>query len=262
MAGASDPAGYTLAELCIAAAAEAWRHDGEVLATGIGLVPRLAAGLAMLTFNPDLLMTDGEAYLVSEPVPVGPRRGYQPRVEGWMPYRRVFETLWQGRRHAMLGPTQIDRTGAANISCIGDHRRPRTQLLGVRGFPGNSIHHPNSFFVPNHSPRVFVEKVDMASSVGADPARLPRGVRGDFVDLRLVVTNLAVLDFQGPGRQLRLVSVHPGVEARQVQEQTGFELARAEPLRTTPPPSPEQLRLIREVLDPSDLRAGVFAASA
>lgn len=260
MPGAPELASHTLAELCIAAAAEAWRHDGEVLATGIGLVPRLAASLAMLTFNPDLLMTDGEAFLVSEPVPVGPRQGYEPRIEGWMPYRRVFETLWQGRRHAMVGPTQIDRSGCANISCIGDHRRPRTQLLGVRGFPGNTIHHPNSFFVPNHSKRVFVEKVDMASSVGFDPARLRPGVRRDFVDLRLVVTNLAVLDFRGPGRTLRLVSVHPGVDADEVQEQTGFGLARAEPVRTTPAPSPEPLRLIREVLDPHDLRAGVFAA--
>ena len=156
MARAPESTSHTLAELCIAAAAEAWRHDGEVLATGIGLVPRLAASLAMLTFNPDLLMTDGEAFLVFEPVPVGPRQGYEPRIEGWMPYRRVFETLWLGKRHAMVGPTQIDRYGTANISCIGDHRRPRAQLLGVRGFPGNTIHHPNSFFVPDHSKRVFV----------------------------------------------------------------------------------------------------------
>ncbi len=251
---------HTLAELCITAAAEAWRHDGEVLATGIGLVPRLAAGLAMLTFNRDLLMTDGEAFLVSEPVPVGPRQGYEPRIEGWMPYRRVFETLWQGRRHAMVGPTQIDRTGAANISCIGDHRRPRAQLLGVRGFPGNTIHHPNSFFVPSHSKRVFVEKVDMASSVGYDPARFRPGVRRDFVDLRLVVTNLAVLDFQGPDHTLRLASLHPGVGVDQVQEHTGFELALRDPLPTTPTPGAEALRLIREVLDPHDLRAGVFDA--
>ena len=64
---------YTLSELCICAASEAWRGDGEVLATGIGLIPRLAASLAKMTHSPELMMTDGEAYLVSEPVPVGPR---------------------------------------------------------------------------------------------------------------------------------------------------------------------------------------------
>ncbi len=249
---------FTLAELCIAAAAEAWRDDGEVLATGIGLIPRLAASLAYLTFNRDLMMTDGEAFLVSEPVPVGPRGGYEPRIEGWMPYRRVFENLWGGKRHAMVGPTQMDRYGASNISFIGDPARPKSQLLGVRGYPGNTIHHPNSFFVPNHSPRVFVEKVDMASSVGNDPARFGPGVRRDFVDLRLVVTNLAVLDFEGPDRTLRLRTVHPGVELETVHQQTGFELAEAPKLDETPAPTAEQLGIIRDVIDPHNLRAGVF----
>lgn len=259
MGGAAGSGQFSLAELCIVAAAEAWRRDGEVLATGIGLVPRLAASLAKLTFNPELLITDGEAFLVSEPVPVGPRDGYRPRIEGWMPYRRVFENLWSGRRHAMVGPTQIDRYGAANISCIGDPARPRAQLLGVRGFPGNTIHHPNSFFIPDHSARVFVEKVDMASSVGYDPARFAPGVKRDFVDLRLVVSNLAVLDFRGPGRTLRLVSVHPGVSPEAVQERTGFALALAPELGQTPAPTAQQLDVIRRVIDPHGLREGVFA---
>ena len=149
---------YTLAELCITGAAEVWRDDGEVLATGIGLIPRLAASLAKASFNPDLMMTDGEAYLVTEPVPPGPRNGYEIQIEAWMPYRRVFENLWSGKRHAMVGPTQIDRFGQSNISCIGDYESPKAMLLGVRGFPGNTIHHPNSFFVPNHGVRVFVDK--------------------------------------------------------------------------------------------------------
>jgi glutaconate CoA-transferase subunit B len=159
----------------------------------------------------------------------------------------------------MVGPTQIDRYGAANISCIGDWARPRAQLLGVRGFPGNTIHHPNSFFIPDHSTRAFVEKVDMASSVGYDPARFAPGVKRDFVDLRLVVTNLAVLDFDGPGRTLRLRSVHPGVAPEAVQARTGFALARAPEIGETPAPTAEQLDLIRRVIDPHDLRAGVFA---
>src|SRR5579864_1111568 len=66
-------ADFTLAELAIAAASEAWRGSGEVLATGIGIVPRLAASLAKLTHSPELLLNDGEAYLVEEPVPLGPR---------------------------------------------------------------------------------------------------------------------------------------------------------------------------------------------
>jgi len=249
---------HTLVDLCIAAAAEAWRGDGEILATGIGLVPRLAAGLAWRTFSPDLLMTDSECMLVSEPVPVGPRDGYQPKVEGWMPFGKIFDHLWGGRRHAMTSPTQIDRLGYSNISCIGDPARPKVQLLGVRGVPGNTINHPCSFFVPDHNRRVFVERVDMASGVGYDPGRWPRGVRQDFRDLRLVVTNLAVLDFGGPEHAMRVRSLHPGVTLAQVQEQTSFPLATADPVATTPAPTAEQLRLIRTILDPRDLRATVF----
>ena len=75
---------YKLVDLIICAAAEAWRNDGEVLATGIGVVPRLAASLCMKTINSDLMMTDSEAWLVSEPVPIGPRGAYKPRLETWM----------------------------------------------------------------------------------------------------------------------------------------------------------------------------------
>ncbi len=76
---------YSLAELMICAAAQAWRDDGEVLATGIGVIPRLAASLSMLDNNPQLMMTDSEAYMVAEPVPVGPRNGYEPSATaGWV----------------------------------------------------------------------------------------------------------------------------------------------------------------------------------
>jgi glutaconate CoA-transferase subunit B len=256
MTAAAD---HTLAELCITAAAEAWRDAGEVLASGLGLVPRLAAGLAKLTFSPDLLMTDAEALLVAEPVPVGKRGDYRLQVEGWMPFRKVFDVLWSGRRHAMTMPTQIDRFGQINISYIGGtYEKPKVQLLGVRGIPGNTINHPCSFFVGDHSKRSFVERVDMVSGAGYDPARWKDGVRRDLHRLGLVVTNLAVLDFGGPDHALRLRSLHPGVTLEQVEAATSFPLVRADDLRETPTPTAEQLRLIRTVLDPHDLRATVF----
>jgi glutaconate CoA-transferase subunit B len=251
---------YTLAELCIAAASEAWRDAGEVLASGLGLVPRLAAGLAKLTFSPDLQMTDAECLLVAEPVPVGKRpAGYRMPVEGWLPFRKVFDLLWSGRRHAMTMPTQIDRYGAINISYIGGaFAKPKVQLLGVRGIPGNTINHPCSFFVGDHSKRSFVERVDMASGVGYDPARWQPGVRRDLHRLGLVVTNLAVLDFEGPDHAMRVRSVHPGVTLEQLEAATSFPLARAADLRETPAPTAEQLHLLRTMLDPHNTRATVF----
>jgi len=247
-------ASCSLAELLICAASECWRDDGEVLATGIGVVPRLAASLAMLTSNPDLLMTDSEAFMVAEPVPLGARNGYVPKFDSWMGFSRIFDNVWGGRRHALVGPTQIDRFGQANISCIGDYAKPKAQMLGVRGFPGNSISHANSFFVPSHSRRVFVEgEVDMVASVGYNPARLARGWSLDDIDIRLIVTDLCVLDFGGPQHQMRVRSLHPGVELAQVLDNTSFDLALPAQIPTTAMPSAGQLEILQR-LDPHNLR--------
>jgi len=243
-----------LVDLLITACARAWEYDSEVLASGIGVVPRLAASLAMHK-NPDLMMTDSEAYMVSEPVPVGPRNGYEPKRETWMGFSRIFDNVWSGKRHALVGPTQIDRFGQANISAIGDYRKPKIQMLGVRGFPGNSISHANSFFVPNHSKRVFVEgEVDMVASIGYNPDRLPKGYSLDDIDIRLIVTNLCVMDFGGPDHQMRLVSLHPEVTKEQVIENTGFAIFVPDDVPETAVPTDEELALI-ERFDPNTLRA-------
>jgi acyl CoA:acetate/3-ketoacid CoA transferase beta subunit len=245
----------SLAEICVVACAEAWRGDGAILASAIGLVPTLAARLAQLTFAPDLLVTDGEAGLVvpaAEPV-VGDAVVGDTVQEGWLPYRAVLSPqVASGRRHVMMGAAQIDRFGNQNISCIGDWARPKAQLLGVRGAPGNTVNHPVSYWVPKHSRRVFVEQVDMVSGVGYDRA-LKLGAPG-FHELRRVVTNLAVLDFAGPDHSMRLASVHPGVSVSDVAEATGFLLAAPYQVPVTRLPTSEELTLIRERLDPDRRR--------
>ena len=250
---------FTLAELCVCCAAEAFRDDGEALATSIGLVPRLGAGLAKLSFAPGLMMTDGEAYLVSEPVPVGPRGDYRPKIEGLMTYERVFDLIYRGKRHAMVTPVQVDRFGQMNISVIGDYAKPKAALLGVRGYPGNTVSNANSMFIPNHGKRTLVAgEVDMVGGVGYNPARWPGGTKPRFLDLRRIISNLAVMDFQGPNNQVRVISLHPGVSFEEVQDNTSFELAVADGLGVTPPPTDAQLAIIRERLDPHDLRATLF----
>jgi acyl CoA:acetate/3-ketoacid CoA transferase beta subunit len=244
---------YTLAELCISACAEAWRGDGEILASPIGVIPRLAAALARALFEPDLLLTDGEAYLIAEPGHVGAAPG-EATVEGWMPFSKVFDATWSGRRHVMMGASQVDRFGNTNISCIGDWHRPTRQLLGVRGAPGNSINHACSYFVPSHTLRVFVQDVDVVSGVGYDRKRWSN-ICAAFVEVRCIVTNLAVLDFAGPDNAARVRSIHPHVTIDDVVEKTGFELVIPDDLPTTAPPAPEALQLIRNVLDPGGRRA-------
>jgi acyl CoA:acetate/3-ketoacid CoA transferase beta subunit len=224
----------TRADVCVVACAEAWRGDGAILASFAGLIPRLGARLAQLTFSPELLVTDGEATLLRD-----------EQVEGWLPYRAVFGMVAAGTRHVMMGASQLDRYGNQNISCIGDWHRPKSQLLGVRGAPGNTVNHPTSYWVPRHSPRVFVEHVDMVSGAGHD-----RGAH----EIRLVVTDLAVLDFATPDRSMRLRSVHPGVTVDEVVAATGFPLTVPHEVPPTREPTAEELTLLRKHLDPDGLR--------
>lgn len=247
---------YTLAELCIVACAEAFRDSGEVLATGIGVIPRIAASLAMNSFNPDLMMTDGEAMMVGKPNPLSRDSDYVQANENWMGYQRIFDNVWSRKRHAMLGPVQVDRWGQSNTSALGGtYEAPKTQMLGARGFPGNSISHPNSFFVPGHNTRVFVdEEVDFVSSIGYNPARLPKGHSLDDVDIAVIVTDLCVMDFGGPDHQVRLVSLHPGITVAQVVENTGFEINVPDSVPVTAAPTEEQLAMIAEI-DPNNARS-------
>lgn len=246
---------FSLAELMIVAASEAWRDNGEVLASGLGIIPRLGASLAKMTHSPELLMTDSEAFLVEEPIPVGPRGNYEPKYSGYMPFERVFDCVWHGKRHAMVGPTQIDRWAQSNLSVVGDYNKPKVAMLGVRGLPGNSINHRNSFFVPVHSKRVFVEgEVDMVSGVGFKPERWSEHMRQDLMGIGVAITNLCVMDFAGPDNAARVVSLHPGVSFDLVQENTGFPLLKAENLGETAHPTAEQLEVIA-TLDPHNLRS-------
>jgi glutaconate CoA-transferase subunit B len=249
---------FSLAELMIVATSEAWRGNGEVLASGITPIPRLGASLAKITHSPELLMTDSEAFLVEEPIPLGPRGDYVPKFSGSLSFSRVFDCVWRGKRHAMIGPIQIDRWGQSNLSCIGDFHKPKLQQLGVRGLPGNSINHINSYFTPAHSNRIFVEgEVDMVGGVGYRTDRFAPGMKRDFVDLRLIVSNLCVMDFGGPDHAIRVTLLHPGVTFEEVQASTGFPLVRSETLGTTPGPTEEQLAIIRK-LDPHNIRATIL----
>lgn len=249
----------TLVDLCIVACSEAFRGNGEIVATGVGPVPRVAAGLAKLTHTPELMMTDGEAYLVEQPVPLGPRKYDDRKPAGYLPFSRFFDSaVWSGRRHAMVTPTQLDRFGQINLSYMGGtYDKPKTQMLGVRGFPGNTIYHPNSFFFPAHSARVFVPHVDMISGVGYNPAKRVPGGNFSGVNLRRIVTNLCVMDFGGPENQIRVISLHPGVTFDEVQAATGFELAQADNIEVTRLPTADELAVIAS-LDPHNVRASVL----
>jgi acyl CoA:acetate/3-ketoacid CoA transferase beta subunit len=241
----------TRADVCAAAIADAFRDDGEIFASPMGLLPMLGVRLAKLTSNPDLVISDGESLFLAGVPPLFAKGDV---VEGWIPFRKVFDVVAYGKRHVMMGATQVDRHGNQNISAIGDWKQPKRQLLGSRGAPGNTVNNRTSYWVPKHSPRVFVERVDIVSGVGPKLARQAGPAAARYHDIHRVVTNLAVFDVRGPDDTLRLLSVHPGVTVDEVREATGFELEVPADVPTTREPTTEELVIIREVLDPKGLR--------
>jgi len=240
----------------VVAIADAFRGDGEIMANPIGNIPMIGGRVARAVFEPDLVMTDGEALLVANAMPIGVD-DVEKVIEAWNPYRTMFDVVWSGRRHVVMGASQIDPYGNQNFAYIGEWGRPKSQLLGMRGAPGNTVNHTTSYWIPNHTARVFVPKVDVVSGVGYDRAAgLGEWVRAHH-EIRRVVTNLAVLDFATTDHRMRLASVHPGVTVDEVVANTGFELAIEGygdgGVPESRVPTDEELAVIEQV-DPTGLR--------
>lgn len=240
----------TRADVCAAAIADAFKDDGEIFASPMGLLPTLGVRLARLTSNPDLMISDGESLWLAGTPPLGGT----DVVEGWIPFRKVFDVVAYGKRHVMMGATQVDRHGNQNISAIGPFKQPIRQLLGSRGAPGNTVNNRTSYWVPKHSPRVFVEAVDVVSGVGPARARNAGPAASAYNDIHRIVSNLGVFDVGGPDDTVRLLSVHPGVTVEDVVEATGFALSLPAEVPVTRTPTDEELMLIDAMLDPRGLR--------
>jgi acyl CoA:acetate/3-ketoacid CoA transferase beta subunit len=245
----TEPVEITRAEICVAACAEIFSGAGEIMASPMAPTPLIGARLARLTIEPDLLITDGEALVLADTPPIG-KSG---PIEGWMPFRKVFDVVASGRRHVVMGANQIDRYGNQNLSAFGPLQHPTRQMFGVRGAPGNTINHPTSYWVARHTTRVFTEHVDIVSGVGYDKVD-PDNPAFRYLNIPRVVTNLGVFDFEGPEHTMRARSLHPGVTADEVAENTGFDIAGLADAPNTRLPSDEELALIRDVLDPKGVR--------
>ena len=230
----------TRADLCVIACADVFGAaaptDGsEMVLSPMAPIPRIAAQLAALA-NPRLIFAD----------PIAPDR------DAPIPYRHIFDVVWAGKRHVMMGASQIDRFGAQNISCLGPYDAPKVMLLGVRGAPGNTINHPTSYWIARHSSRVFVPRVDMVSGIGTDAAA-KLGKSGRFAALQAVITGLGVFDFATVDGTMRVRSLHPGVTLSDAQTQTGFPLAAADDVPESRAPTAAELVLIA-ALDTDEAR--------
>jgi acyl CoA:acetate/3-ketoacid CoA transferase beta subunit len=157
-----------------------------------------------------------------------------------------------------MQPVQIDQFGNANLSLVGDKIKPERVFVGSRGFPDNTVYCERVYyFVPEHTRRVFVNHVDFISGVGHGPERekirIPNGAP------QLVFSNLGVFDFDMPTGRMRIKSIHTGIELKSVVENTEFDLLIPETVQESDPPNQEELRLIREEIDPFGMRRLDFA---
>ncbi|HET7559452.1 MAG TPA: CoA-transferase [Limnochordia bacterium] len=244
---------YSIAELVIATMARLTEHEG--LVTGVTPCSLAAALLSKSMYDRDQMVLWGAGSVLG---PTGPQAtltslAHDPPAVGRLTLGDVFDYVHQGRLSIWITPAQLDRTGNANISCIGPWTRPKTALVGSRGLPDDSVNlRGMCYYVPRHSARVFVERVDFVSALGG-----PRSAGDAAGRPAWVVSNLGVFDFGGAGGTLRLVSRHPGVETETVARQTGFALDIPPDVPTTPAPPLEMLNALR-ALDPEQLRDAEF----
>ena len=178
----------TRAEVCAAAIADAFKDDGEIFASPMGLLPMLGVRLAKLTSNPDLLISDGESLFLAGVPPLFAKADV---VEGWIPFRKVFDVVAYGKRHVMMGATQVDR--ARQPEHLRDRRlRPAeaTAARLARRARATRSTTARRTGCPKHSPRVFVEQVDIVSGVGPRRAREAGPAAARFNDIHRIVTNL------------------------------------------------------------------------
>ena len=246
----------TLDEICVVAIAEAFRGDGEVLGNPMGPVPVIAGRLARATFEPDLMLTDTIAYAIEGNLAWGGDSS-DAVIESYLPFRSIFDQVWSGKRHVVMGASQIDSYGNQNFASIGPYRKPKAQLLGLRGAPGNLINHATTYWIPNQA-RAFVESVDVVSGPGYDAIAALPACSGRFHEIRRVVTDLGVYDFESADHTMRVRSLHPGVSLAQAQTASAFTLTVDAEVEESRLPTGEELRLIRDVFDPNAVRKHDF----
>ena len=152
-------------------------------------------------------------------------------------------------------PAQIDQYGNTNNICIGDWDKPKIRLPGAAGILDFSMFYARGSFLytPRHDTRTFVptERLDFVSGVGF-PEGKPSICGG--TGPQCVITNLAYLDFDATTRRMRLASIHPGVDIETVKKSTGFELVVPEEMKETIPPKKKEIELLREKVDPLNIR--------
>jgi glutaconate CoA-transferase subunit B len=253
--------GYTTQELMVTRAAKELK-DGDVVFVGIG-VPSLAVNLAHRTHAPGLCMIyeSGAVGCVPKRLPIS--IGDPCLVTGSLavvPMVDVFNLYLQRGLIdvGFLGGAQVDRFGNINSTVIGDYRKPKVRLPGSGGACEIALMSKRVVITIGNSKRTLPERVDFVTSPGflrggreRESLKVPGG------GPELVITDMGVYRFDPESREMVLVSLHPGLTVAKIKENIGWDVKVARDLTETPPPTPAEIRIIREELDPK----GIFLRS-
>ena len=248
---------YSKNELLICVSARLF-EDGATCFIGTG-IPMLAAMLASRTTAPNLVPIfefGGTGAIMDElPNAVGGARTWHKGISAL----GICDTMETAQRgfidYGFLGGAQIDPYGNLNSIVIGEHAHPKARLPGSGG--GNDVgsHCWKTVAIMQHDVRRFVPKTDFLTTPGylsgpgaREAAGLPKDTGPAYV-----VSTLALMDFDPKSKRMRLKATHPDVSVEDVVTATGFELLQSESIESTEPPSTEELRLLREEIDPEKL---------
>lgn len=248
---------YKPAELLICTASRLM-NDNTTAFIGTG-IPMLAASLAQRMHAPNLVAIfefGGTGAILEElPIAVGGESTFHRAIAA-AGICDVMETAQRGFiEYGFLGGAQIDPYGNLNSTVIGDFKRPKVRLPGSGG--GNDVgsHCWQTIAIMRHGKRRFVEKLDFVTTPGyltgpgaREAAGLPPGT-GPY----RVVSNLAVLGYHPETRRMMLLATQPGVTIDDVIENTGFDLVIAENVESNPPPTDDELHILRTEVDRDQL---------
>jgi glutaconate CoA-transferase, subunit B len=246
---------YSANELMVCQAARQLR-DGEVVFVGIGL-PNMACVLARRLHAPNLVLIyeSGAVGAVPERLPIS--IGDPALVTNSLSVCSMFDIFSYYLQGGLidvgfLQGAQIDRFGNLNTTVVGDYARPKVRLPGSGGACEIAILAKRVLIIAPQSRRSFPERVDFITSPGyvdGPDARARLGMPGSGP--AMVITNLGCYEFEAG--EMILTSLHPGCTVEQVRDNIGWDVHVSPNLKTTDQPTPEELRIIREELDPAHL---------
>jgi glutaconate CoA-transferase, subunit B len=248
---------YSASEMMIAVAARMLKGARTVF-VGVGL-PNIACNLARITVAPDMEMIYESGVYGARPERLPLSIGDPTLVSGAVSVVSMADLfglyLQRGLVEiALLGGAQIDKYGNLNSSVIGDYAKPKTRLPGSGGACEIATNAQRTFMIMRLKRRAFVEKLDFITSPGhlsGGDSRSRLGLPGKGPEI--VITDRAILNFDNADREMQLSALYPDVSEKDVRAETGWDLRRAPTIEEVSPPSVEELRLIREELDPSGM---------